>query len=358
MWNARNSKCMTNELTNLAGSEDYRRWLSELKQRVERARQRAAASANQELIKLYWQIGKDILHRQQQQGWGTAVVDQLARDLKSAFPDMRGFSPRNLKYMRALAQAWPAPEFVQQPAAQLPWFHLCTLLDKVKDSGHRDWYAAKSLEHGWSRSVLVMQIETAAHARASNAVTNFSERLPPPQSDLARDALKDPYIFDFLGLTEDAQERDIERALTRHITRFLLELGAGFAFVGRQYRLEVGGDEFFVDLLFYHLKLRCYVAVELKTTPFKPEYAGQLNFYLSAIDEQVKAPEDHLTIGLLLCKEKNRLVAEYALRGVTKPMGVAEYQLMREVPPSLETGLPTIDQIEAELGPDLPDGTA
>jgi predicted nuclease of restriction endonuclease-like (RecB) superfamily len=358
MWNARNSKCMTNELTNLAGSEDYRRWLSELKQRVERARQRAAASANQELIKLYWQIGKDILHRQQQQGWGTAVVDQLARDLKSAFPDMRGFSPRNLKYMRALAQAWPAPEFVQQPAAQLPWFHLCTLLDKVKDSGHRDWYAAKSLEHGWSRSVLVMQIETAAHARASNAVTNFAERLPPPQSDLARDALKDPYIFDFLGLTEDAQERDIERALTRHITRFLLELGAGFAFVGRQYRLEVGGDEFFVDLLFYHLKLRCYVAVELKTTPFKPEYAGQLNFYLSAIDEQVKAPEDHLTIGLLLCKEKNRLVAEYALRGVTKPMGVAEYQLMREVPPSLETGLPTIDQIEAELGPDLPDGTA
>ncbi|MEM5402831.1 PDDEXK nuclease domain-containing protein [Paraburkholderia unamae] len=349
---------MTNDLTNLAGSDDYRRWLSELKQRVERARQRAAASANRELIQLYWQIGSDILQRQQQQGWGAAVVDQLARDLKSAFPDMRGFSPRNLKYMRALAQAWPDPEFVQQPAAQIPWFHLCTLLDKVKGTAHRDWYAAKVLEHGWSRSVLVMQIETAAHARAGNAVTNFAERLPPPQSDLARDVLKDPYIFDFLGLTENAQERDIERALTQHITRFLLELGAGFAFVGRQYRLEVGGDEFFVDLLFYHLKLRCYIVVELKTTPFKPEYAGQLNFYLSAIDAQVKAPEDEPTIGLLLCKEKNRLVAEYALRGVAKPMGVAEYQLMREVPPSLETGLPTIDQIEAELRPDLPDGTA
>ncbi|MCG5076905.1 PDDEXK nuclease domain-containing protein [Paraburkholderia tagetis] len=348
---------MTNDLTNLAGSDDYRRWLSELKQRVERARQRAAASANRELIQLYWQIGSDILQRQQQQGWGAAVVDQLARDLKSAFPDMRGFSPRNLKYMRALAQAWPDPEFVQQPAAQIPWFHLCTLLDKVKGTAHRDWYAAKVLEHGWSRSVLVMQIETAAHARAGNAVTNFAERLPPPQSDLARDVLKDPYIFDFLGLTENAQERDIERALTQHITRFLLELGAGFAFVGRQYRLEVGGDEFFVDLLFYHLKLRCYIVVELKTTPFKPEYAGQLNFYLSAIDAQVKAPEDQPTIGLLLCKEKNRLVAEYALRGVAKPMGVAEYQLMREVPPSLETGLPTIDQIEAELRPDLPDGT-
>lgn len=346
---------MTNDLSNLAGSEDYRRWLSDLKQRVERARQRATASANRELIKLYWQIGNDILQRQQQQGWGTAVVGQLARDLKSAFPDMRGFSPRNLKYMRALALAWPDPGFVQQPAAQLPWFHLCTLLDKVKDTGHRDWYAAKALEHGWSRNVLVMQIETAAHARAGNAVTNFAERLPPPQSDLARDTLKDPYIFDFLGLTENAQERDIEHALTQHITRFLLELGAGFAFVGRQYRLEVGGDEFFVDLLFYHLKLRCYVVVELKTTPFKPEYAGQLNFYLSAIDAQVKAPEDQPTIGLLLCKEKNRLVAEYALRGVAKPMGVAEYQLMREVPTSLETGLPTIDQIEAELRPDLPD---
>ncbi|CAE6804616.1 PDDEXK nuclease domain-containing protein [Paraburkholderia nemoris] len=346
---------MTDNLPNDSWGEDYRRWLAELKQRVERARLRAVTSANRELVTLYWQIGREILDRQQRQGWGAGVVDQLARDLKAAFPDMRGFSPRNLKYMRSLAQAWPGAEFVQQPAAQLPWFHLCTLLDKVKDPEQRSWYAGKTLEHGWSRQVLTMQIETAAYTRAGSAVTNFRETLPPQQSDLARDALKDPYIFDFLGLTEDAQERDIEQALTRHITRFLLELGAGFAFVGRQYRLDVGGDEFFIDLLFYHLKLRCYVVVELKTTPFRPEYAGQLNFYLSAIDAQVKAQDDQPTIGLLLCKEKNRLVAEYALRGVAKPMGVAEYQLLRQVPESLETELPSIDQIEAELRPDLPD---
>lgn len=265
-------------LTASAWGDDYRDWLAELKQRVERARQRAVASANRELVSLYWQIGRDILERQQRQGWGAKVVDQLARDLKAAFPDMRGFSPRNLKYMRALAQAWPGPGFVQQPAAQLPWFHLCTLLDRVKGAVERDWYAAKALEHGWSRNVLAMQIETAAHLRAGSAITNFSERLPPPQSDLAREVLKDPYIFDFLGLTEDAQERDIEQALTRHITRFLLELGAGFAFVGRQYRLEVAGDEFLIDLLFYHLKLRCYVVVELKTTPFRPRVRWPAEF--------------------------------------------------------------------------------
>ncbi|MEM5372941.1 PDDEXK nuclease domain-containing protein [Paraburkholderia azotifigens] len=348
---------MTDQLTTDALGDDYRTWLTELKQRVERARQRAAMSVNRELVTLYWQIGHDILERQQRQGWGARVVDQLARDLKAAFPDMRGFSPRNLKYMRALAQAWPEPEFVQQPVAQLPWSHVVTLLDKLDDRDQRHWYAHKSLEHGWSRSVLAMQIETRAHARTGSAITNFDERLPPSQSDLARDALKDPYIFDFLNLSENAQERDIEQALTQHITRFLLELGAGFAFVGRQYRLDVGGDEFFIDLLFYHLKLRCYVVVELKTTPFRPEYAGQLNFYLSAIDAQVKAPEDQPTIGLLLCKEKNRLVAEYALRGVAKPMGVAEYQLLREVPPSLETKLPSIREIEAELRPDLRDAS-
>ncbi|KVT55655.1 PDDEXK nuclease domain-containing protein [Burkholderia ubonensis] len=346
---------MTDTLSAGPWGDDYRSWLTDLKQRVEHARQRAAASANRELVTLYWQIGRDILERQQLQGWGAKVIDQLARDLKDAFPDMRGFSPRNLKYMRALAQAWPAPEFVQQPAAQLPWFHLCTLLDKVKDPADRDWYAGKSLEHGWSRNVLAMQIDTQAHTRAGSAVTNFDARLPPPQSDLAREALKDPYVFDFLGLTEDAQERDIEQALTRHITRFLLELGAGFAFVGRQYRLEVGGDEFFIDLLFYQLKLRCYVVVELKATPFWPDYAGQLNFYLSAVDAQLRAPEDQPTIGLLLCRERNRLVAEYALRGMANPMGVAEYQLLRQIPKSLESGLPSIDRIEAELRPDLPD---
>ncbi|AXE94620.1 DUF1016 domain-containing protein [Paraburkholderia terricola] len=338
---------MTN--TEPAGA-DYAAWLNDLKARVASARQRAALAVSRDLVLLYWQIGRDIAQRQQAQGWGAKVIDRLARDLRSAFPDMRGFSPRNLKYMRAFAQAWPDGEFVQQAAAQLPWFHLCTLLDKLATREEREWYAAKAVEHGWSRNVLVMQIETRVRDRQGNAVTNFPERLPSPQSDLARDSLKDPYIFDFLGLSEDAQERDLEHALTRHITKFLLELGAGFAFVGRQYRLEVGGDEFFVDLLFYHLKLRCYVVVELKATPFRPEYAGQLNFYLSAIDAQLKAPSDQPTIGLLLCKEHNRLVAEYALRGIAKPMGVAEYQLLREIPQPLATELPSIEEIEAELG--------
>ncbi|MDF3834086.1 PDDEXK nuclease domain-containing protein [Cupriavidus basilensis] len=333
-------------------SPDYTAWLADLKKRVEQARQRAVLSVNRELVMLYWQIGRDILQRQQQQGWGARVIDRLARDLRATFPDMKGFSPRNLKYMRALAEAWPSGEFVQQAAAQLPWFHLCTLLDKLKSNELREWYASQAAEHGWSRNILVMQIETRLHERQGCAVSNFADRLPPAHSDLARDALKDPYIFDFLGLAEDAQERDIERALTQHITRFLLELGAGFAFVGRQYRLEVGGDEFFIDLLFYHLKLRCYVVVELKTTPFKPEYAGQLNFYLSAIDTQLKAADDRPSIGLLLCKENNRLVAEYALRGMAKPMGVAEYQLLREIPPPLTTDLPSIAQIEAELASD------
>jgi predicted nuclease of restriction endonuclease-like (RecB) superfamily len=336
----------------LRNSPDYASWLTDLKLRVEQARQRAALSVNRELISLYWQIGRDILERQRRQGWGAKVIDQLARDLKAAFPDMRGFSPRNLKYMRAFAEAWPDGTFVQQAAAQLPWFHLCTLLDKLKGNAEREWYATRAVEHGWSRNVLAMQIETRLHERQGGAVTNFRDRLAAPQSDLAREALKDPYIFDFLGLTDDAQERDIERALTQHITRFLIELGAGFAFVGRQYRLEVGGDEFFIDLLFYHLKLRCYVVVELKTTPFKPEYAGQLNFYLSAVDAQVKHTDDQPTIGLLLCREKNRLVAEYALRGMAKPIGVAEYQLLREVPAPLVSDLPSIEQIEAELGSD------
>jgi predicted nuclease of restriction endonuclease-like (RecB) superfamily len=333
---------------------DYAAWLAALKSRVEQARQRAVLSVNRELTGLYWQIGRDILERQRRQGWGAKVIDQLARDLHAAFPDMRGFSPRNLKYMRALAEAWPDAKIVQQAVAQLPWSHVVTLLEKLKSNEERQWYALKSAEHGWSRNMLAMQITSRLHERQGSAVTNFSDRLPPPQSDLARETLKDPYIFDFLGLTEDAQERDIERALTQHITKFLLELGAGFAFVGRQYRLDVGGDEFFIDLLFYHLKLRCYVVVELKTSPFKPEYAGQLNFYLSAVDTQLKREDDQPTIGLLLCREKNRLVAEYALRGLAKPIGVAEYQLIRSVPEPLVSDLPSIEQIEAELRPDEP----
>ena len=298
----------------------------------------------------------DILQRQAEQGWGARVIDRLAHDLRTAFPDMKGFSPRNLTYMRAFAEAWPEVSIVQQVVAQLPWGHNVVLLDKLSAADERRWYASRSIEHGWSRNVLVMQIETRLRERSGQAQTKFETRLPAPQSDLARESLKDPYRFDFLGLGAEVNERAIETALVTHVTDFLLELGAGFAFVGRQVLLDVGGDEFFIDLLFYHLKLRCYVVVELKTTPFRPEYAGQLNFYLSAIDAQVKASEDQPTIGLLLCKENNRLVAEYALRGIAKPMGVAEYQLLREVPAPLTPNLPSIAEIEAELAADTASG--
>lgn len=328
----------------------YPDWLAELKTRIHSAQQRAALAVNRELVRLYWQIGRDILERQSREGWGAKVIDRLAHDLRTAFPDMKGFSPRNLKYMRAFAQAWPDAEFVQQAAARLPWFHLCTLIDKLKTREERDWYLAQAVAHNWSRNILEMQIETRLHTRSGQAVTNFAERLPAPLSDLARESLKDPYRFDFLGLTEEAQERAVEGALVQHVTQFLLELGAGFAFVGRQVLLDVGGDEFFIDLLFYHLKLRCYVVIELKGGKFKPEHLGQLGFYLTAVDRQVKAEQDNPTIGLLLCKSKNKVVAEYALGDKTQPMGIAEYKLLESLPAELQTSLPSIEQIENELG--------
>ncbi|MEZ5600502.1 MAG: PDDEXK nuclease domain-containing protein [Candidatus Competibacteraceae bacterium] len=329
--------------------EGYADWLAELKSRIHSAQQRATLAVNRELVLLYWQIGRDILVRQADQGWGAKVIDRLAHDLRNAFPKMKGFSPRNLKYMRAVAEAWPEPEFVQQVAAQLPWFHLCTLIDKLATREERDWYLAKAVEHNWSRNVLVMQIETRLRERQGKAVANFEQRLPKPQSDLARESIKDPYRFDFLGLTDEAQEREIESALVQHVTRFLLELGAGFAFVGRQVLLDVGGEEFFIDLLFYHLKLRCYVVIELKAGKFKPEHLGQLGFYLTAVDRQVKSEQDNPTIGLLLCKSKNQVVAEYALGDKSQPMGIAEYKLMASLPEPLQTSLPSIEQIENEL---------
>ena len=328
---------------------DYTGWLASLKQRIQSAQQRAALAVNRELVLLYWQIGQDILERQQAQGWGAKVIDRLARDLSAAFPGMKGFSPRNLKYMRAFAQAWPEEAIVQEVLAQLPWYHQLALLDKLKTREDREWYAFKALEHGWSRNILAMQIESRLHQRQGAAQTNFDRHLPSHQSDLARNTLKDPYIFDFLDLGEAAQERDIESALVKHVTRFLLELGAGFAFVARQHRLTVGDEDFYIDLLFYHLKLRCYVVIELKATPFKPEYAGQLNFYLSAVDADIKASDDNPTIGLLLCQSHNKTVAEYALRGIDKAMGIADYQLVRAIPANLSASLPTIEQIEMEL---------
>lgn len=327
----------------------YAAWLTELKIRIHTAQQRATLAVNRELVLLYWQIGRDILARQAEQGWGAKVIERLAEDLRLAFPEMKGFSPRNLKYMRAFAQAWPDEAIVQEALAQLPWYHHLALLDKLPDSETRRWYAAKAIEHNWSRNILVMQIETRLLERSGQAVSNFPMTLPKPQSDLARESLKDPYRFDFLGLTDEAQEREIEAALVKHVTEFLLELGAGFAFVGRQVLLDVGGDEFFIDLLFYHLKLRCYVVIELKGGKFKPEHLGQLGFYMTAVDRQVKHEQDNPTIGLLLCKSKNKVVAEYALGDKSQPMGIAEYKMLESLPAELQTSLPSIEQIEREL---------
>jgi predicted nuclease of restriction endonuclease-like (RecB) superfamily len=332
--------------------EGYADWLADLKGRIHVAQQRATLAVNQELVLLYWQIGRDILARQADQGWGAKVIERLAHDLRIAFPEMKGFSPRNLKYMRAFAEAWPDGQFVQEVLAQLPWYHQLALLDKLPSAETRRWYAAQAIEHNWSRNILVMQIETRLKERSGKADTNFVLTLPKAQSDLARESIKDPYRFDFLGLTDKAQEREIENALVKHVTEFLLELGAGFAFVGRQVLLDVGGEEFFIDLLFYHLKLRCYVVIELKGGKFKPEHLGQLGFYLTAVDRQVKHASDNPTIGLLLCKSKNKVVAEYALGDKSQPMGIAEYKLLESLPAELQIGLPTIEEIEREFAGD------
>lgn len=329
--------------------EGYVEWLAALKQRIGSARQRATLAVNRELVQLNWHIGRDILARQAEQGWGAKVIDRLAHDLRTAFPDMKGLSPRNLKYMRAFAEAWPDEGFVQEVLAQLPWYHQLALLDKLSSPETRRWYAAKAIEHGWSRNMLVMQIEARLLERSGSAVTNFPATLPLPQSDLAIESLKDPYRFDFLGLGETAQERDIEQALVHHVTEFLLELGAGFAFVGRQVLLEVGDDDFHIDLLFYHLKLRCYVVIELKAGKFQPEHLGQLGFYLTAVDRQIKAESDGPSIGLLLCKSRNKVVAEYALGDKSQPMSIAEYKLVESLPAELQGSLPSIEQIEREL---------
>lgn len=329
----------------------YAEWLTVLKSRIHVAQQRAALAVNRELMQLYWQLGRDIIERQEQAGWGAGIVDQVAADLRAAFPELKGFSRSNLKYMRAFAEAWPDPTAIgQQPVGQLPWGHNLVLLTKLKTPEARLAHAARAVEHGWSRSVLAIHIEQGTLAREGKALTNFQLKLPKPQSDLARESLKDPYHFDFLTVGSEANERQIETALVQHITQFLLELGAGFAFVGRQVHLEVGGEDFYIDLLFYHLKLRAYVVIELKATDFRPEHTGQLGFYLTAVDERVKAPEDGPTIGLLLCKSKNRVIAEYALRDTNKPMGVAEYQLAEALPKDLEANLPSIELIERELG--------
>jgi len=327
----------------------YETVLNEIKERVRRAQIRAALSVNRELIELYWQIGREILRQQQEQGWGAKVIDRLSRDLRHEFPDMKGFSPRNLKYMRAFAEAYPDASIVQEPPAQITWYHNTTLLDKVKDSATRRWYMEQTIAHGWSRNVLVHQIESGLYQRQGQALNNFERTLPPAQSDLARQTLKDPYIFDFLSLGDEAHERDLEHGLTSHLRDFLLELGVGFAFVGSQYHLEVGDQDFYLDLLFYHLRLRCYVVLELKIGEFQPEHAGKMNFYLAAVDDLLRHGDDQPSIGIILCKTRNRLIAEYALRDMHAPVGVATYRLTQALPEALKGSLPRIEELEATL---------
>ncbi len=327
----------------------YAQLLSEIKQRVQTAQVRAAVAVNRELVLLYWQIGRDILRRQQEEGWGAKVIDRLAADLHAAFPNMRGFSSRNLKYMRSLADAFPDEAFVQAVLAQITWYHAITLLDKVADPTTREWYIRQAIAQGWSRSVLVLQIEAQAHTRHGKALTNFAATLPPPQSDLARDVLKDPYNFDFLTLAGDAQEKHLQAGLLEHLREFLIELGVGFAFVGSRYHLEVGGKDYFLDLLFYHLKLRAFVVIELKVTEFEPEHLGKMNFYLSAVDDQLRHPDDRPSIGLILCPVRNSIVVEYALRDTSKPIGVAGYTAGRALPPDVRDQLPSPERLEEEL---------
>jgi predicted nuclease of restriction endonuclease-like (RecB) superfamily len=329
--------------------EEYESFVEELKDRIRSVQLRAALSLNRELVLLYWRIGRDILNRQKQEGWGTKIIDRLSLDLSKAFPAMRGFRARNLKYMRAFAEAYPDEEFVQQVVAQLPWGHQVRILDAVKNPGQREWYVRQASENGWSRNVLVHQIESKLFERQGHALTNFDRTLPRPQSELAQELLKDPYHFDFLSIGPELLERDLERSLIEHIRDFLLELGKGFAFVGSQFHLEVAGQDYFLDLLFYHVRLHCYIVIDLKIEDFKPEFAGKMNFYLSAVDDLLRQPQDQPTLGIILCKERDRLVVEYSLRDLTKPMGVAEYRLTEALPERLRAELPTMDDLVKEL---------
>lgn len=334
-------------------STDYMKLLDGIKARVRSARLRAAAAGNSELMLLYWNVGRDIMKRQLAQGWGAKVVNRLSGDLMREFPGMSGFSPRNLKYMLAFARNWPDEAIMQQAVALLPWGQNIALMDRVKDAAEREWYALEAVKHGWSRDVLIRQIASGLYGRQGKALTNFSRTLPPEQSDLAREILKDPYDLEFLGLAGNADERVVESGIVERIQRFLLELGVGFAFIGRQARLVVGGEEFFMDLLFYHYRLRCFVVVELKAGAFKPEHAGKMNFYLAAVDDMMRQTEDRPSIGMILCRSKNRVVVEYSLHATGKPIGVASCTLEKELPRELRGALPAPEDLERALCDEL-----
>jgi predicted nuclease of restriction endonuclease-like (RecB) superfamily len=392
-------------------SSGFPKLLEEVKSRIRQAQIRSVLSVNAELTRLDWDIGRLIDARQQTAGYGAGVIPRLARKLRSDLPGLQGFSERNIKLMvpfaREYPDAFPADDQKGQPAvapsgrsrkgqpavaqlgsdekrqpplaqlagtqkgqpavaqlpvdpkalplvAQIPWAHNVLLLQRVKNKEDRYWSMQQTLTNGWSRSVLGQMIDLAAHRRQGQAVSNFHRLLPPPRSDLAQQSLKDPYIFDFLTLQQPFHERELEAALIRHLQEFLLELGQGFALVGRQYRIALGDSEYFIDLLFYHLKLRAYIVIDLKAGPFLPEYAGKLNFYCNVVNDRLRHPDDAPTIGLILCQGKDRLVAEYALSGIDKPIGVSTYQLTRALPRSLQSALPTVEELEAELAESIP----
>lgn len=351
------------------GHSDFAALLAEITGRIQAAQTRAVLAVNAELVRLYWDIGRIIRDRQKRAGWGAAVIPRLASELRNELPDLKGFSERNIKLMVQLASEYPhafstsesigqppvaqlpsGPEG-QLPVAQIPWAHNVLLMQKVKDLATRGWYMEQTLANGWSRNLLAMRIDAGAYSRHGKVLSNFSALLPAPQSDLAQQTLKDPYIFDFLTLTEPFQERELETALVRHLEKFLLELGQGFAFVGRQYRLDVGDEDFYVDLLFYHLRLRAFVVIDLKKGKFKPEYAGKLNFYCNVVNDRLKHPTDAPTIGLILCQTRDKLLAEYSFAGIDKPIGISTYELTRALPARLKSALPTVEEIEAELAP-------
>ena len=368
------------------GRSDFAALLADVKGRIQAAQTRAVLAVNSELVRLYWDIGRIIDERQQQEGWGAAVIPRLALKLKNELPDLKGFSERNIKLMLAFYREYPNPgEFVQQavsqlpgasrspqrvaktlppakvqpPVAQLPapifwsvpWAHHVVIVQKIKDLATRRWYMEQTLANGWSLNILALQIGARAHARHGKAASNFAALLPAPQSDLAQQALKDPYVFDFLTLTEPFQERELEIELVRHLEKFLLELGQGFAFVGRQFRLDVGDEDFYIDLLFYHLRLRAFIVIDLKKGRFKPEHAGKLNFYCNVVNDRLKHASDAPTIGLILCQTRDRLLAEYSFSGIDKPIGISTYELTRALPARLKSALPTVEEIEAELAP-------
>lgn len=336
--------------------KEYPELLKNLKKRIQTAQLKAAIAVNQELITLYWDIGKAIVERQKNEKWGAGVIEKLGTDLQNAFPGIEGFSRTNIFRMRAFYLAYEKiPQAVGQlrdlPFFQIPWGHNAVLLEKLKKAEERLWYAQQTIQNGWSRAMLEIWIENNLYKRQGKAVTNFITTLPKPQSDLAHQTLKDPYNFDFISLTNKVLEKEVEDGLIEHIQQFLLELGAGFAFMGRQYPIQVEGETFYFDLLFYHVKLRCYVVIEIKTVEFQPEHAGKMNFYLSAADDILKSPEDQPSIGILLCKSKKKFKVEYALRDINKPIGVSGYEtkIVESLPKKLKGSLPSIEEIEAEF---------